>query len=110
MGRFFLDLLFHRHSEQDEVKRRISTGSLGLRPRDDSRYIPQSLQREVYQRDHGQCSYTSLEGKKCGEKNFLELDHVRPWGLGGSTTTENLRLLCRTHNQWRAEKIFGARQ
>ncbi|MBI3018257.1 MAG: HNH endonuclease, partial [Deltaproteobacteria bacterium] len=52
------------------------------------------------------CSYTSPEGKKCAEKNFLELDHVQPWSLGGSTTADNLRLLCRTHNQWRSQKTF----
>ncbi|MBI2645529.1 MAG: HNH endonuclease, partial [Deltaproteobacteria bacterium] len=72
-----------------------------------SRYIPQAIQREVYKRDEGRCSYVSSEGKHCGEKNFLELDHVHPWGLGGSTTSENLRLLCRAHNQWRSEKTFG---
>src|SRR3989338_7801379 len=66
-----------------------------------TRYIPKVIQREVYQRDQGQCSYTSSEGKKCGERNFLELDHIQPWSLGGDSTSENLRLLCRTHNQYR---------
>ncbi len=72
-----------------------------------TRYIPQVLQRKVFKRDEGRCSYVSPEGKHCGEKNFLELDHVYPWSLGGDSTIENLRLLCRTHNQWRSERTFG---
>jgi len=72
-----------------------------------SRYIPKTIQREVYERDHGECSYTSHEGKKCGERNFLELDHIRPFSLDGASTKDNLRLLCRAHNQWRREKTFG---
>ncbi|MBI3016565.1 MAG: HNH endonuclease [Deltaproteobacteria bacterium] len=35
------------------------------------------------------------------------IDHIHPWSLGGDSTPENLRLLCRTHNQWRAEKTFS---
>ncbi|MBI3016501.1 MAG: HNH endonuclease [Deltaproteobacteria bacterium] len=77
------------------------------RPQNDSRYVPQVLQREVFKRDEGRCSYVSPEGKSCGEKNFLELDHIHPFALGGETAEENLRLLCRAHNQWRAEKTFG---
>ena len=103
-----------RHSEQNEVKRRILTGSLVRSlpsakaggPRDDSRYIPQAIQREVYQRDHGQCTYKSPEGKKCGAKSHLQIDHIQPWGLGGTSELQNLRLLCRTHNQWRSEQTF----
>ncbi|MBI2645682.1 MAG: HNH endonuclease [Deltaproteobacteria bacterium] len=71
----------------------------------ETRYIPKAIQREVYQRDEGHCSYTSSEGKKCGEKNFLELDHIHPWSLGGNSTSENLRLLCRTHNQYRNQTL-----
>ncbi|MBI3018718.1 MAG: HNH endonuclease [Deltaproteobacteria bacterium] len=72
-----------------------------------SRYVPEKIKQVIWKRDQGQCSYTSSEGKKCGERNFLELDHVHPWGLGGNSTLENLRLLCRTHNQWRSEKTFS---
>ncbi len=72
-----------------------------------TRYISRETKLKVYKRDEGRCSYVSLEGKRCGERNFLELDHVHPWGLGGDSTTENLRLLCRPHNQWRSSKTFG---
>ncbi len=49
----------------------------------------------------------SSEGKQCGERSFLELDHIEPWSLGGKSSEKNLRLLCKTHNQWRGERTFG---
>ena len=74
--------------------------------RSNSRYIPKAIQREVYTRDQARCSYKSLEGKQCGERNFLELDHIHPFSLGGASTSENLRLLCRTHNQYRNQTLY----
>ena len=75
--------------------------------RSDSRYIPKAIQREVYTRDQARCSYKSAEGKQCGERNFLEFDHIQPFSLGGASTSENLRLLCRTHNQYRILNLSG---
>ena len=72
-----------------------------------TRYIPQHVRREVYLRDNGQCVYQSPDGKKCQEKSFLEADHVRPFALGGKSTAENLQLLCKTHNHYRARQTFG---
>ena len=39
----------------------------------------------------------------------LELDHEQPFALGGSNEAGNLRLVCRRHNQYAAEKAFGRR-
>ncbi len=71
-----------------------------------TRYIPERIKQTIWKRDKGQCSYVSSDGKQCGERNFLELDHIKPFALEGETKEENLRLLCRAHNQWRAEKTF----
>ena len=71
-----------------------------------TRYIPQEIRRHVWKRDNGQCVYQNPAGKICGERAFLQVDHVRPWALGGASTEENLRLLCAQHNQWRAETTF----
>ena len=56
-----------------------------------SRYIPASIKREVFNRDHGQCTHPG-----CGSKRQIEYDHIKPIALGGTNTTDNLRLLCRT--------------
>lgn len=40
-------------------------------------------------------------GKICGSKYFLEVDHIQPRFAAGDNSFENLRLLCRNHNQFR---------
>lgn len=73
-----------------------------------ARAAPASLRRIVWAREKGCCGYRDPQtGKICGSRFGLELDHVEPWALGGKTTEANLRLLCRTHNQLEAERVFG---
>lgn len=74
-----------------------------------SRHIPDRIRREVWKRDGTQCTFVSpVTGLRCQEKHFLEIDHITPFARGGSTVEPaNLRLLCRTHNQWQARKEFG---
>jgi len=38
----------------------------------------------------------------------LEFDHVDPVARGGEATVEGIRLRCRAHNQYEAERMFGA--
>jgi hypothetical protein len=68
--------------------------------------LPVILKQEVWKRDGGSCSYIDERGEKCGSKHFLEIDHIWPIALGGENTIENLRLLCRGHNQRSAVRIF----
>lgn len=69
--------------------------------------IPQHTKLNVYQRDGRECSFVSPDRKICRESGFLEIDHVVPLAQGGTDDIKNLRLLCSTHNKWRAEKTFG---
>jgi hypothetical protein len=39
---------------------------------------------------------------------LLEFDHVQEVARGGQATVDGLRLRCRTHNQFTAERTFGA--
>jgi hypothetical protein len=73
-----------------------------------SRYIPQGILAEVWTRDNGKCCFVSpITEKRCNETKWLEIDHVRPFALGGtSRDPENLRLVCRNHNQFFARKTF----
>jgi hypothetical protein len=53
----------------------------------------------------------NADGRRCGETKWLELDHAIPWALGGrSDDAGNIRILCRTHNQWEAQTLFGFRK
>ncbi|MBI3016771.1 MAG: HNH endonuclease [Deltaproteobacteria bacterium] len=107
-----LELLLEKKDPQRKISQKEQGAflemPLALSDTRRSRYVPEKIKQIIWERDEGQCSYVSPEGKSCRERNFIELDHVHPWSLGGSSTTENLRLLCRTHNQWRSEKTFNS--
>jgi len=71
------------------------------------RGIPKALRRQVWERDGGRCAFVSTDGHRCEATRRLEFDHVVPIAQGGETTLQNLRLLCRPHNQYEAERVLG---
>jgi hypothetical protein len=72
----------------------------------DGRYVPREVRRQAVARDGMQCSFVAEDGRRCEETGFLELDHVVPVARGGSAS-EGVRVLCRSHNQFEAERILG---
>jgi len=72
-----------------------------------SRHIPAQVKRAVWLRDRGQCTFENETGDRCPARKFLEFDHVVPVARGGKATVEGIRLRCRAHNQFEAEKVFG---
>jgi 5-methylcytosine-specific restriction endonuclease McrA len=72
------------------------------------RHIPAQVRRAVRERDQGQCTFVSESGHRCSSRSQLEFDHVNPVARGGESTVENLRLRCRAHNHYEAERAFGA--
>jgi len=78
------------------------------KPNAPSRYIPRALKQTVFFRAKNQCEFQDpVTGRRCSAKHHLEIDHVHALALGGTTTLENLRVLCRSHNQWQALQSFG---
>ena len=73
----------------------------------DGRYIPAEIRRAVCDRDDNQCTFVSENGHRCESRELIEYDHRIPLAKGGETTVENLRLLCRPHNQFEAKRVFG---
>ena len=72
------------------------------------RYIPTTVKRHVIARDSGQCTFTSTDGRRCDQKAGLEFEHRVPFAHGGSSADyQNIELLCRSHNAWRARQIFS---
>lgn len=67
-----------------------------------SRYIPAHVKHQVWIRDQGQCSHPG-----CSSDWFLEYGHIHSYSLGGEATVDNIRLLCRAHNQREAIDQFG---
>jgi HNH endonuclease/Domain of unknown function (DUF222) len=77
------------------------------RPAATQRGIPSRTRRAVYERDAGRCVFVDKQGRRCGSTSRLEFDHIQPVARGGKSTVENLRLVCRAHNQHAAERAFG---
>jgi 5-methylcytosine-specific restriction endonuclease McrA len=72
-----------------------------------TRYIPAAIRRAVWKRDNGQCTFVGSSGKRCAARKLLEFDHVEPVARGGTASVEGMRLRCRAHNQYEAERILG---
>ena len=83
---------------------RGGTARAGAAPR----HIPAEVKRAVWKRDGGRCAYVSGGGRRCDARARLEFDHVQPVARGGASTVENLRLCCRAHNQFEAQRAYGA--
>ena len=99
-----LDALIHelerrRLAATDRPRSRRSSGN--------GRYIPADVKRKVAERDGEQCTFVSESGHRCSERRFLEYDHLDPVARGGRSTVKGLRLRCRAHNQYAAERAFG---
>lgn len=58
------------------------------------------IRRQVFRRAQSKC-------ENCGSQYALEVDHIQPRALGGDSTLQNLRLLCRSCNQHAGMKVFG---
>ena len=69
--------------------------------RSETRVPGAALKRHVYSKADGACEI-------CGSKSATEFDHIKPWALGGETSGENLRLLCRNCNQRESIQMFGS--
>ncbi len=73
-----------------------------------ARRVPTWVRRQVWKRDRGQCSFVGDGGHRCEQRSRLEFDHIVPYSMGGrSDDPKNIRLLCRTHNQFEGERLFG---
>ena len=71
------------------------------------RTISAEVRRAVSERDGYRCTYVSPDGIRCSARKRLEFDHVIPVARGGRATVGQLRLRCRTHNQYEADRTFG---
>ena len=72
------------------------------------RCVPSEVQRAVWKRDQGRCTFVSESGHRCEARKFVQLDHVQEIARGGESTVDNLRLRCSAHNQLAAERTFGS--
>jgi hypothetical protein len=71
-----------------------------------SRHIPADVERAVWERDQGQCSFEGARAR-CPERSFLEFHHLTPWVVGGQPSVENIALRCRAHNEYESTVYFA---
>jgi 5-methylcytosine-specific restriction endonuclease McrA len=69
--------------------------------------VPPRVKREVTKRDGARCTWPVASGGVCGSEVRLEIDHVVPRGVGGPSTVENCRVLCKAHNLEAARRVYG---
>ena len=73
----------------------------------DSRHVPDGIKRAVYERDGGRCAFVDERGKRCEETGSLEFDHIEGFARTHRHDVDGIRMLCRAHNQYVAEKMYG---
>ena len=64
-----------------------------------SRYISQTTKKVVFSRDDGKCQC-------CGNYEYLEYDHIKPYSCGGSSNVSNIQLLCRKCNRSKSNSCY----
>ena len=79
-----------------------TTPQTGLR----TRHIPAAIRDRVMLRDRQRCTFISKSGRPCHSTHNLQIDHIKPFALGGTHDPENLRVLCAAHNRYVARMVF----
>ena len=103
-----LDALIERVTKErfSEVRKPRKTAA-EVEPSAGSRHIPSAIQRAVFERDGGRCTFTDEHGRRCEEKGWLEFDHLDGFARTHLHDAGRIRLLCRAHNQYAAERMYG---
>ena len=103
--------VFDKEPQQTSVltiKQKINNNQKYLKPK---RYISSKVRCHVWMRDQGKCTYVCPKTKRrCASDHLLQIDHIKPFSLGGTNEADNLRLLCANHNQFmfsRYQKKYG---
>lgn len=104
--RMALELLLDKF-DRDRRKPRAGRPSKRSQGRS-SRHIPEAVKQEVWKRDGGQCTYVGEGGLRCSSRACMEFDHKKPFARGGrSDSPDNIRAMCRAHNQLLGRLEFG---
>jgi len=61
--------------------------------------IPQRIKLQKLNEAQNQCTYQSSDGRRCPQRLWLELHHLKPVSQGGGNKIENLKLLCSSHHR-----------
>jgi 5-methylcytosine-specific restriction endonuclease McrA len=62
-------------------------------------HVPQVVKHLVQKRDGGRCAHEDSNGRRCENRRWLDIHHIRPRSLGGLNKQENLTTLCSAHHK-----------
>ncbi len=85
-----------------------SAEKLATPPTENARRFSASVKRLAWTNSKSQCEYVSGAGRRCEARHRLEFDHRKPVALGGESSADNARILCREHNILQAVQKLGA--
>lgn len=92
-------LLSRQRLKQEHINRAKSiTAAPKIESRPKRGILPEDIKLLVWQRDEGRCA-------KCGSQSELQYDHIIPISLGGSSTPENLQILCGKCNRTKRTSV-----
>ena len=97
--KYLLDLAIATNNKKQNIVTRKTFVSKN------SRTISPAVKREVFKQAQGRCEHPG-----CQEIHYLEYDHRTPVALGGGNNKENIRLVCKAHNQLYAIEKLGMAQ
>jgi 5-methylcytosine-specific restriction endonuclease McrA len=91
--------------QNEKMTNKISNQRYASSARNKRIYFSIAIKRQLQEQSQNQCEYISkLTGKRCESKHFLEIDHKTPLARNGTNAPDNLRRLCRAHNQQEAKE------
>lgn len=90
--------------KQQQIDLAQATVAMGSQPRATvaRKRIPDDVKQYVWTRDGGQC-------QSCGSTVELQYDHIIPVSMGGSSSPENLQILCGPCNRFKAAGLTTRR-
>jgi hypothetical protein len=71
------------------------------KPKPAAKRVNISMRKHIRNRDQCCQHKDKITGRICGTKLNLQIDHIKPLWAGGTSTIENLQLLCANHNRYR---------
>ena len=86
----------HRQRKLKDLKKEFP--QLYPESRKNREYISKSTRIEVRKRDNDRCV-------DCGSEEDLEFDHIIPYSKGGSSSANNIQILCRPCNRRKSNKL-----
>lgn len=92
---------------QEKKKRKKTSRPRASKGSKDSGAVIAAVRREVFARDNEQCMFVSEDGVRCPARAMLQIDHRHARARGGEGAPANLRVLCKPHNAYEAERAFG---